>query len=269
MYNACIGQYDVIQEQVPTAPFVRDNNQFFRFSDQLLDNLTSIHESCGYQNFTDTYLTFPAQGLQPPVDKYPPECDIWNRVFDELHRPGDECFNPYFISQQCLAFPDVLGAPSNFSSTPYFNRTDVKRAFNVPESINWTECANKDVFVGPKGSGILGSRDLSIDPIQAVLPQVVEATRNVIVSNGDYDYIIITNGTLLSIQNMTWADKLGFQKKPQQKILLENGDVGGIQHYERGLLWSETFKTGHMGPEYNPYVSYRQLQWLLGDIKHL
>jgi carboxypeptidase D len=272
MYNACIGQYDYVQEQVPVAPFVRDNNEFYNFSPELLDNLTASHEACGYQNFIDTYLTFPPSDVQPPLDTYPPQCDIWGRVFRELDRstdPAVKCFNPYQISEQCPLFPDVLGRPSNFSATPYFNRTDVKRAFNVPDTISWTECSNNDVFVGPKVGGPEGGRDISIDPIQRVLPQVVEATQNVIVSNGNYDMIIITNGTLLSIQNMTWADQLGFQREPRREILLENGEVGGIQHYERGLMWAETYKVGHMGPEFSPYISYRQMQWLLGGIKHL
>jgi carboxypeptidase D len=56
-----------------------------------------------------------------------------------------------------------------------------------------------------------GENDRSPDPIQGVLPQVIEATNRVIVSNADWDGLLLTNGTLLSIQNMTWHGKLGFQ----------------------------------------------------------
>ena len=46
--------------------------------------------------------------------------------------------------------------------------------------------------------------DTSPDPIQKVLPQVIESTNRVLVGNGNLDMVIITNGTLMSIQNMTW-----------------------------------------------------------------
>jgi carboxypeptidase D len=88
----------------------------------------------------------------------------------------------------------------------------------------------------------------------------------VLVANGDYDLEIITDGTLMSIQNMTWGNKLGFQSKPSKPIKINLPDlqymsvfessgfegfdapgqgVMGIQHYERGLMWAETFQSGH------------------------
>lgn len=58
--------------------------------------------------------------------------------------------------------------------------------------------------------------DLSADPIQHVLPQVIEATNRVLISHADWDAKLLTNGTLLSIQNMTWHGKLGFQEAPSK-----------------------------------------------------
>lgn len=40
----------------------------------------------------------------------------------------------------------------------------------------------------------------------------------------------------------------------------------GIQHYERGLMWAETYQSGHMEPQFQPRVSYRHLQWVLKRI---
>ena len=83
--------------------------------------------------------------------------------------------------------------------------------------------------------------------IQHVLPQVIEATNRVIVSNADWDGLLLTNGTLLSIQNMTWNGKLGFQEPPSTPVIVNVPDLHnyqggyqgemGKQHYERGLLW--------------------------------
>ena len=73
--------------------------------------------------------------------------------------------------------------------------------------------------------------------------------------------VIITNGTALAIQNMTWNRKLGFQEQPITSIIIteldlmyeslfdESGLGGvddpqatmGIQHYERRLMWAQSF----------------------------
>jgi len=150
-----------------------------------------------------------------------------------------------------LGFPGSLGyAPGPI----YFNRTDVKTAIHAPVDFDWSECANHNVFVNGTDSSALS--------IEHVLPQVIEATNRVLVANGDFDMIVITNGTLLSIQNMTWNGQLGFSAKPStpiniplpdlqyQALFAENGLAGldgpqgimGISHFERGLMWAETFQ---------------------------
>lgn len=164
---------------------------------------------------------------------------------------------------------------------------------HAPLDTNWAECASKPVFTGGN-AGPQGEGDISADPIQHVLPQVIEATNRVLVSNGNYDFIIITNGTLLAIQNMTWNGNLGFQSRPSTLTEIDLPDlqyaplfddenlnpgyagldapdqgVMGIHHYERGLMWAETFQSGHMQPQYQPRSSYKHLQWVLGRIKDL
>jgi carboxypeptidase D len=180
----------------------------------------------------------------------------------------------------------------------------VKKAMHAPESVGWAECKGP-VFLGGDG-GPESEGDLSADPIQKVLPQVIEATNRVLVSNGDYDMIIITNGTLMSvstpssrgnaltdthpqIQNMTWNGALGFVAAPStpinitlpdleyQAIFVENEADGwdgpqgvmGLQHYERGLMWAETYMSGHMQPQFQPRVTYRHLEWVLGRVDSL
>jgi carboxypeptidase D len=97
------------------------------------------------------------------------------------------------------------------------------------------------------------------------LPKVIEATNRVLIANGDFDFEIITNGTLLSIQNMTWNGALGFQTAPSTEIdieipdllyadVFESSGLGGAdgpgqgimgkQHFERGLMWAETYQSG-------------------------
>lgn len=201
------------------------------------------------------------------------------------------CFNVYQITGSCPLLSDPLGYPTDLQlSYPglpiYFNRTDVKEAMHAPMDVEWLECKGP-VFVGEGGPQDEG--DLSADPIQAILPRVIEATNRVLVSNADLDMEILTVGTLLAIQNMTWGGKLGFQKEPSDKIVITLPDLQyqdmftdqgfgnidnpqgtmGIQHYERGLMWAETYLSGHMQPQFQPRSSYRHLQWVLGHIETL
>jgi carboxypeptidase D len=164
--------------------------------------------------------------------------------------------------------------------TAYFNRTDVKKALHAPLDVSWSECGEHEVFVGKfhhgVGAGPEGENDRSADPIQHVLPQVIEATNRVIVSNADWDGLLLTNGTLLSVQNMTWNGKLGFQEAPSSPFIVKEKDIlygiGGPQgqigtyHYERGLMWIATEQSGHMQPQYQPRATLLHIQWLLGKI---
>jgi carboxypeptidase D len=88
---------------------------------------------------------------------------------------------------------------------------------------------------------------------------------------------------------MTWNGHLGFQKHPGISINISMPDliygqvfkqnnlggfigpqgIMGVQHYERGLMWAETFQSGHMQPQDQPRVAYRHLEWLLKRIDHL
>lgn len=173
---------------------------------------------------------------------------------------------------------------------------------HAPKDVTWEICGG-DPFKAGGRSGPNGDGDNAADPIQRVLPQVIEATNRVIVSNGDYDMVIMTDGTLLSIQNMTWGGLLGFQTKPSEPLNVHfpdmdnsdnytNGWQGtmqvahllvllahkeadanakhrGIKHFERGLMWVQTFQSGHMQPQYQPRVAWRQLEWMLGRIDDL
>jgi len=53
------------------------------------------------------------------------------------------------------------------------------------------------------------------------------------------------------------------------------GSVGGpqgtmgVQHFERGLMWAETYQSGHQQPQYQPRSSLRHLMWVLGRIDEL
>lgn len=253
--------------------------------------LEDLHRTCGYASYLDQYFTFPPSGVQPPLFFNFTEagkCDVFDAIYTAL-LANNPCVDLYEIVGQCPLLSDVLGIPTGLVYNPYnetyFNRTDVKMAMHAPLDVDWMQCTGP-VFVGQGGPQNEG--DLSPDPIQHVLPQVIEATNRVLVSNADFDMVIITNGTLLAIQNMTWNGALGFQEYPSTPINIAIPDlvyasvfndtaneglagldgpqgIMGVQHYERGLMWAETYQSGHMQPESQPRVAYRHLQWLLGQ----
>ncbi len=302
MYDPVIGQYVYTQEEVVAVPYVLANQNILNLNSTFVATLESLDKSCGYAALRDTYFTFPPPGNQPAkFFNYTSEadCDVFSMI-DNAALTVNPCFDIYEINQQCPLLWDVLSFPTQLVYTPegantYFNRSDVKAAIHAPQSVSWAECSNVGVFVGGDKSGNYhtggpeSAGDLSPDPIQTVLPKVIEATKRVLVSNGDFDMIIITNGTLLAIQNMTWGGQLGFQTQPATPIditlpdlqysgvFADNGIDGldgpqgimGIQHYERGLMWAESFLAGHMQPEFQPRVTYRHLQWVLGMIDTL
>lgn len=296
VYDPCIGEFDYIQEEVPALQAVQNNANLFNFNSTFMSHLEQLNKQCGYEDYFNKWFKFPAAGVQPPTsfnETSQASCDIFDIIQNAVY-DNNPCWDVYEINTNCPLLWDVLGFPTALTYAPgpvYFNRADVKKAMHAPMNVQWAECAGP-VFTGGN-AGPQGEGDISADPIQHVLPQVIEATNRVLVGNGDYDFIIITNGTLLAIQNMTWNGGLGFKDRPNTPtvIPLEDlqyepvfddatlnpgfaGDDGpqgimGIHHFERGLMWSETYQSGHMTPQYQPRVAYRQLQWLLGRIQDL
>lgn len=186
-------------------------------------------------------------------------------------------FNIYQVAQLLPLPSDVLGfAASNPYIDPgtqvYFNRSDVKAAIHAPPDVDWLICSEGNVFV----AGIDNSDASSYKKI----PNVIERTNNVQIAHGTMDMVLLANGTLLAIQNMTWNGQMGFQTLPEDPLFVphhNNPDMAGTSgqgvlgtwHQERGLTWVLVDLTGHMVPMWQAAVAYRQLQLLLGHVGSL
>ena len=66
VYDPCIGQFDYVQQEVPSVPYVLENNNLFGFNDSFLEQLEESHRSCGYADYIEKYLQFPPPCNQPP-----------------------------------------------------------------------------------------------------------------------------------------------------------------------------------------------------------
>ncbi|KAK5737558.1 hypothetical protein LTR17_006605 [Elasticomyces elasticus] len=237
MYDPCIGKFDY-QNEVYTLPFIEHNNNILGYNKSYLAHLAQADEACGYAEYRRDWMQFPPVEHQPP--QYPDnstaeECGLWESAYNEAYRVNP-CFNVYEPNLQCPLLSDPLGFPTDLQFVSpglpvYFNRTDVKKAMHAPMNVTWSEC-NGGVFLaddgnggGPGSGGPEAYGDTSPDPIQGVLPKVIAATNRVLVANGDLDMEILTNATLLAIQNMTWNGKLGFQKRPSKPIVIDLPDL--------------------------------------------
>ncbi|KMU81271.1 carboxypeptidase cpdS [Coccidioides immitis RMSCC 3703] len=279
IFDPTINEHAILR-QVPAVPFVEHWSHLFPLNDTTVKRIHDIADSCGYTDYMNEWLTYPPKGKMPQFPESITEnktCDVWEAIYDAVSLVNP-CFNIYHATDTCPLLYDVLGFPGSFEYTPegatiYFNRTDVQRAINAP-SKPWSECSPREVFVG--------GQDNSQPSSFTVIPSVIEKSRNgrTIIAHGDLDYILITNGTLLSIQNMTWNGDQGFSSPPSEPLVVPYSQVGnlaamggagilGKTRTERGLTYVEMHLTGHMGPQYSPAASYRVMEYLLGRIDSL
>ena len=256
-------------------PFVERWDGLFNFNKTFMAELHNRSAVCGYDDYFNKYLTFPpVPGAMPEPEHtvWESNCAIWSDIIDAAMLTNP-CFDVYQVATTCPLLWDVLGFPGSFGYLPpgetvYFNRTEVQKAINAPIQ-EWDECAD----------GVLDI-DTSANVTWEVLPRVIDALDRTVVVHGDLDFILLANGTLMTIQNMTFGGIQGFQSEPCDEFYVPYHDeysqetlsaagVMGKTHTERKLTWVEQALSGHMVPQYQPSSGYRQLEFLLGRIDSL
>lgn len=85
VYDPCIGSFVYTQEEAVAVPYVLENNNMLNLNQSIIQELESLHESCGYQEYVETYLTFPPPGQQLPKffnysDPSDIACDVFNLI---------------------------------------------------------------------------------------------------------------------------------------------------------------------------------------------
>ncbi|MCJ1311898.1 hypothetical protein MMC25_005571 [Agyrium rufum] len=268
---------NAVQNQIPAAAFMNYWNNILAINATYQNSLNSLAQQCGYSDFLKKYLVYPPKGPMPPPPtanaNYGGKCDVYNQIINAATLVNP-CFDIYQIATTCPLLWDVLGFPGSFDYLPdgatiYFNRTDVQKAINAPMQ-EWEECSG----------GVL-RRDTSPPvALSNILPNVIERSQRTVIGHGQLDAILLSNGTLLAIQNMTWGGKLGFQSPPTANFFvpyhedyvagsLAGAGVFGKTHTERKLTFVSVELSGHMIPQYAPSAAYRHLEFLLGRIPNL
>jgi carboxypeptidase D len=275
---------------VPVVPALQYFNNVMNINETYLANLTARADACGFTEFFNKYTTsFPPPG---PIPAAPSSrrhgCDLYTDVYNAAYYVNP-CFNIYHLTDFCpylwdeMGFPSLAGGPSD-----YFNRSDVQAVIHAPPT-NYYVCAG--------GPNLFPKGDRSVPSGLGPLPSVIGRTNNTIIGHGLLDFLLFANGTLITIQNMTWNGAQGFQTPlskeqnfyvPYHKSLgeilslannaipnsppqVDTAGAGfqGITHTERGLTYVTVNLAGHEIPQYVPGASYRHLEFLLGRISNL
>ncbi|KAJ6781119.1 hypothetical protein PWT90_00700 [Aphanocladium album] len=282
---------DALQFNPVAFPYLDQHYNLMPVDLPTFEKFRSLDKSCGFEDFRNEYFVYPPKGQIPeelPHTKMfkngsfvNPACDSIHGDISDAASKVNPCFNVYNVVDRCPARSDPLSGKDS-----YFNRRDVQTAIHVHPHKTWRQCQR----VFPAGSG----GDHSVPAGVYALPQVIDATKNVIIAEGTSDYLLSLNGILLGIQNMTWGGKLGFQEAPSapfyvpaygwdpEKQYDDDYDpnfyghelpagygVMGTTHSERGLDFVVSQLAGHEGPEYTPAASFRILEKLLGHIDSL
>lgn len=116
-----------------------------------------------------------------------------------------------------------------------------------------------------------------------MLPRVIERTGNVILGHGYRDVIVLPEGTLLTIQNLTWNGGTGFREEPTAPLSVPyhrrrgggsaetaaGAGAMGASHEERGLTWFGATQAGHMLAGDQLALGFRTVEVLLGRVEGL
>lgn len=226
-------------------------------------HLQNISDTCGYTTYLDDFVTYPPKGLLPlpvgvPNGTFEPSrsCRIFDPIINEI-TILNPAFNIYRVTEQWPIPWSVLGFPRATQEFIYFNRTDVQDAIHAPH-IEWNDCSNVNVYTG--------NGDTSIPSTLSVLPNVIEKSNRTIIVHGLADMVLISEGTRIAIQNMTWGGSQGFQTPIENETFtVKDMGVYGNTHEERGLTYVEFYFSGHMTPQFVPWAAFQTAQFLLGQ----
>jgi carboxypeptidase D len=276
---------DPIAQDIPVSSFATAWSDVFGFNDSFVASMQNRSKSCGYDDYLKKYIVYPATERQPSAvpgfqsDQVTPTegCGLFNDVYTAASQINP-CFSIYTITSLCPVKYDPLGFSDNTNYRPegsgpaYFNRPDVKAVIHAPDK-EWTFCTNDPVFVNGTDNSVVDGPGS-----QPVIPNVIDRTQNVILGHGSQDFVLISDGTLLSIQNMTWGGKLGFQTRPTEPLYMPYHDndnfetlagagIVGTAHKERGLTYIAVGPAGHFLAMDAPQVAFRSMEVLLGRVE--
>ncbi|KIW12899.1 hypothetical protein PV08_08086 [Exophiala spinifera] len=294
IYDPILGDR-TLGDAAPAVEFINANKNLFPFDEADFEALNDLNKECGFHDLMEQANTFPPKGpikipkilelnaTSTTESSFGNEDCYLNYFIEIAIMELNPCFNIYYVGQPCPYPGDIIGDPyhTNAPGSPqlYFTRADVQKAIHAPTAGNgsaydWSICSNAtDVFA----DGI--DRSLPSASNGGPLGRVIERTNNVIVGHGTLDMVLMVNGSLLALQNLTWNGEQGFSKPldndlvvpyyPQGVVAQSGNGTLGKWTEDRGLIFCTVEMSGHEVPGYQPGVALRHLEKLLGRIDRL
>jgi hypothetical protein len=96
---------------------VEANNAIIGLNESFIAQIAALDESCGFAEYREKYMKFPAVGIQPDgYFDYNTEsaCDVWDDVFYAA-LAVNPCFNIYHIVDTCPIPPGKSNCCCSFS----------------------------------------------------------------------------------------------------------------------------------------------------------
>ena len=253
---------NTMAKHLPLLQFAKLNQKVMKISDQNLSEVMDAGKKVGLDGYVEKNLHYPPKGKLSVPEQFN-ETESPYKMLQTMARDVNPCISPYYIAMPSPCPPDPLGMQSNREKSHkdnYFNNIPaVKKALNADENITWIECSSvKPLDIMKKSK--------TEYPVDEVLPRVIEKSKRVLLEHGTWDYLVLTNGTAMALQNMTWSGKQGFQSPPNRALMVDGKKVGNV-HTERNLTLANIFHSGHMVSIYTPKATYKLLEYLLGQIE--
>ncbi|KAG9123711.1 hypothetical protein FRC07_014202 [Ceratobasidium sp. 392] len=242
----------ITSASVPAARFAKKNQQILGLNDTVVNHLQNLTVSCGYQKIIDAATYPPKQKVPLPngnKDTETRECATAN-IFYDAAQEANPCFNIYRVTDKCPT-PDV-------NDEPYYSRPDLQKALHFDNFGNWSECSNVPVFINYEDNSAYS---------ETLFPNLIQRLpKGFSLWHGLIDSILFSEGTRITIQNLTWGGHQGFQK-PITTPLVVDGQQHGVYHSERKLTYIEFDNAGHMIPQDQPAASLHVFNWMLNGGK--
>ncbi|KAH9006395.1 alpha/beta-hydrolase [Lactarius hatsudake] len=285
--------YDVSQStNIATTSIIGSFPQLIKFDQGVFDSFQSKAHLCGY----DVNLTYPQQSPLPYIESTPRVSSLWSSVASRAQKTGllkrrskrdislNNQLDPYY---GCSIFDEAVDYAANFSSpwctshldssfglicdalSPppsidggiYFNAPQVRGALHAPLSKDWTSMdqypfgstlnfsSATNFFGDPSGPATFFDDLISTATSKNVEIVLYSSGNNAIAHHRSLE-------SKYHFSNTTFGGTRGFTRKPSTPWVDDSGNVAGIVHQERGILYALFDNVGSFTPHANPTAAH-------------
>lgn len=234
------GRYlsDTWQVEIPLYDYVVNRQKDLQLNETVMREVTKRADELGLVGFVNKTLTYPPKGpITAPAKLLANKDDpLSYTVIPHLLEVND-CFDYYNIRSRCPELNNPLSSRGGdfINTTPGF-----KKAIHVDDQHTWKSCTRPRYIFPNDDPTPLPMEDGS-------LSRLIDRSEKVVMYGGQDDFKLLSLGTQLGLQNITWGGMQGFQTRPRDRLYAQGKDVG-VYRTERKLTWAVVDRAGHFVP---------------------